>query len=89
MGPLFSLNTACGFKMKRETQKKRVFDADCVKFYTASVTVLDILCFKASCNSPVKMLMSDVEILNLIDNFCLQSILYQFQNLSLVLNNNF
>lgn len=57
--------------------------------FTASVTVLDILCFKASCNSQVKMLMSDVEILNLIDNFCLQSILHQFQNLSLVLNNNF
>lgn len=57
--------------------------------FTASVTVLGILSFKASCNSPVKMLMSDVEILNLIDNFCLQSILYQFQNLSLVLNNNF
>lgn len=56
--------------------------------FTASV-VLGILCFKASCNSPVKMPMSDVEILNLIDNFCLQSILYQFQNLSLVLNNNF
>lgn len=35
------------------------------------------------------MLMSDVEILNLIDNFCLQSILYQFQNLSLVLKTTF
>lgn len=57
--------------------------------FTASVTVLGILCFKASCNSPVKMLMSDVEILNLIDNFCLQSILYQFQNLSLVLKTTF
>lgn len=57
--------------------------------FTASVTVLGILCFKASCNPPVKMLMSDVEILNFINNFCLQSILYQFQNLSLVLNNNF
>lgn len=59
--------------------------------FTASVTVLGILCFKASCNSPVKMLISDVhvEILNLIDNFRLQSTLYQFQNLSLVLNNNF
>lgn len=57
--------------------------------FTASVTVLGILCFKASCNLPVKMLMSDVEILNLIDNFCLQSILYQFQNLSLVLKTTF
>lgn len=57
--------------------------------FTASVTVLGNLCFKASCNSPVKMLMSDVEILNLIDNFCLQSILYQFQNLSLVLKTTF
>lgn len=57
--------------------------------FTASVTVLGILCFKASCNSPVKMVMSDVEILNLIDICCLQSILYQFQNLSLVLKTTF
>lgn len=57
--------------------------------FTASVTVLGILCFKASCNSPVKMPMSDVEILNLIDICCLQSILYQFQNLSLVLKTTF
>lgn len=57
--------------------------------FTASVTVLGILCFKASCNSPVKVLMSDVEIFNLSDIFCLQSILYQFQNLSLVLKTTF
>lgn len=57
--------------------------------FTASVTVLGILCFKASCNSPVKMLMSDVEIFNLFDNFRLQSTLYQFQNLSLVLITTF
>lgn len=57
--------------------------------FTASVTVLGILCFKASCNPPVKMLMSDVEIFNLFDNFRLQSTLYQFQNLSLVLITTF
>lgn len=57
--------------------------------FTASVTVLGILCFKVSCNSPVKMLMSDVEIFNLFDNFRLQSTLYQFQNLSLVLITTF
>lgn len=57
--------------------------------FTASVTVLGILCFKASCNSQVKMLMSDVEIFNLFDNFRLQSTLYQFQNLSLVLITTF
>lgn len=39
--------------------------------FIVSVIVLGIFCFKVSCNLLVKMLMFDVEILNLIDIFCL------------------